>query len=183
MFNAQPSNNAPITPVNGERKMGLMSRIFGGKLAANNEAGNVGHNLNKSSVLANTDSAVPTPQNADFSSIRTAPVVPKPRYFTAVEAGALQNLAAQKREQVEHTKKAYKALKGVDTSDRVVHQLHRGYQSKVAQNEVAKLKSNAELAEHLHALRPEYERLNQRVDVADRNASDAINSIRQSYGA
>ena len=168
--------------------MGLMSKLFG-KKASIEDAGAITSShkneisgISKDNVLANTDSLVPTPQNADFSTVRSVPVVPKPRYFTALEAGALQNLATQKREMTEHAKKAYKALKSVDTSDRVVHQLHRGYQGKVAQNEVAKLRSNAQLAEQLHQLRPDYAQLNQQVEVADKTASDAIARIKQSYG-
>ena len=167
--------------------MGLMSKLFGGKV--NTEAPGQLANSNKGELaigadkaLAATDSSAINPHNVDFSSIRTAPVVPKPRYFTATEAGALQNLATQKREMTEHTKKAYKALKSVDTSDRVVHQLHRGYQGKVAQNEVARLKSNTQLAEQMHSSRPDYAQMHQRVEVADKTAVDAIAKIKESYG-
>jgi hypothetical protein len=182
MFNAQPSNDAPITPVNGERKMGLMSRIFGGKLAVAQTANDgMTHSIDKNRALANTDNAVPSPTNADFSSIRSVPVVTKPRYFNKAEADALAILAKQKRVQAEASIKAYKSLKSIDTSDVEVHTTHRRYQSKIAHNEVEKLHSNAQLAKDLHGLRPAYSELHSQVKSAEVNASNAINAIKQSY--
>jgi hypothetical protein len=163
--------------------MGFMTKIFGGKMTAvgNGETG--GHVISKGGALANTDSSVPSPHNADFSSIRSAPVVPKPRYFSINEANALQALAKEKRERAEITRQAYKSLKSIDSSDTEVHEVHRGYQTKLAKNEVVKLQANTRYAEQLHALRPEYEKMGQRIETADRSASDAINAIRQTYGA
>jgi hypothetical protein len=185
MFNAQPSNDAPITPVNGERKMGLMSRIFGGGLSTGNQSANDGlsHNIDKNRALANTDSAVPSPTNADFSSIRSVPVIQKPRYFSKQEADALAILAKQKREMAEHAQKAYKSLRSVDASDTEVHTTHRQYQSRIAKNEVRKLQANAQLAKDLHGLRPAYAETHQQVESANVAAVNAIAAIRQTYGS
>jgi hypothetical protein len=188
MFNAQPSNDAPITPVNGERKMGLMSRIFGGKLSANNSSGGqlandgTNHALDKNKVLAATDSSVPSPTNADFSSIRSVPVVQAPRYFNKQEAEALRTLAKQKKVMAEASRTAYQALRNIDTSDTEVHTVHRRYQGKIARNEVSKLQANAELAKKLHGSRSAYAEMHSQVENANVNAANAINAIKQSYG-
>jgi len=165
--------------------MGLMSKIFGGKLATGNgEAGGnlSGHNIDKGSALAPTGKGVPSPHNADFSSIRSAPVVEKPTYFDARTAAALEALAMQREAMAKSSKKAYRALKRVDHADTDVHCTHRKYQGVLAENEVAKLQSNARLAEKLHGMRPEYERMGQRVETANHAAAAAIAAIRASYG-
>lgn len=189
MFNAQPSNDAPITTTNGERKMGFMSKIFGGKLSANNETGGAiandgtNHALDKNKVLAATHSAVPSPTNADFSSVRTAPIVEKPRYFTKQEADTLAILAKQQRVMANASKTAYKALKSIDNSDTEVHVTHRRYQSKIAKNEVEKLQSNVQFAKDLHGSRPAIAEMHSQVENANVNAANAINAIKQSYGS
>jgi hypothetical protein len=77
--------------------MSLQLRLFGGgqtaagKLPATND-GN--HAIDKSNVLAQTDAGVITPNTpGNFSSIRSVPVVPDPRYFTKEEADAMKGLA------------------------------------------------------------------------------------------
>ncbi|HEY9876020.1 MAG TPA: hypothetical protein V6D12_21495 [Candidatus Obscuribacterales bacterium] len=164
--------------------MGLMSRIFGGKLAVNNDAGgNIsGHNINKSSALAPTGKGVPSPHNADFSSIRSAPVVEKPTYFDARQAAVLAALAKEKKALAKTTVEAYRALKEVDSSDTTVHCTHRKYQKLLAENEIQKLRSNTKLAEALHGMRPEYETMSQKVEQANHAANASIDAIRASFG-
>ena len=77
--------------------MSLQLRLFGGgqtaagKINASND-GN--HAIDKSKVLAQTDALVITPNTpGNFSSIRSVPVVPDPRYFTKEEADAMKGLA------------------------------------------------------------------------------------------
>lgn len=169
--------------------MGLLSRLTGKKLGISTEKGGelaandgTNHNLAASKVLAATDSAIVSPTNADFSSVRTAPVVTAPRYFNKAEADALAILAKQKRIEAEAAKKAYKSLKSLENSDTEVHCTHRTYQSKVARAELEKQKSNAQLAKDLHAIRPAYAELHSEVKSAETNAANAINAIKQSYG-
>ncbi len=78
--------------------MSLQLRLFGGgnlgagKLSATND-GN--HAIDKSKVLAQTDAGVITPNTpGNFSSIRSVPVVPDPRYFDREQADKLKELAA-----------------------------------------------------------------------------------------
>ncbi|MGB3206458.1 MAG: hypothetical protein WBB28_15840 [Crinalium sp.] len=174
--------------------MGLMSKLFGGKVntdapgqlanGGNGQLANNGsHNLDANKVLATTDSAVPTPTNADFSSIRSAPVLTKPKYFTKQEAEALKSLAKEKRIMAEASRGAYNALKNIDNADTEVHGLHRRYQGKIARNELEKQQSNAELAKKLHNLRPGYAELHSQVETANVAATNAINAIRNSYGS
>ena len=174
--------------------MGLMSKLFGSKVSSdtpgqlaksgNGQLANDGsHNLDANKVLATTDSAVPTPTNADFSSIRSAPVVTKPRYFTKQEAEALKAMAREKRIMAEASRTAYQALRNIDTSDTEVHTVHRRYQGKIARNELHKQQANAELAKKLHGLRPGYSELHSQVETANQAATAAINAIRNSYGS
>ena len=167
--------------------MGLLKFITRKKLDASTEAGgqlanNGAHNLDTNKVLAATDPAAISPTNADFSSVRTAPVVQKPRYFNKAEADALAILAKQKRVESEAAIKAYKSLKSIEDSDTTVHTTHRRYQSKVARTELEKKQADAQLAKNLHALRPEYATLHSEVKSAEVNAANAINAIKQSYG-
>ena len=165
--------------------MGLMTKLFGGKLARSNSgSGEIsGHSIDSCKALAATNNKVPSPHNADFSSIRSAPIIEKPAYFNAKQAAALEALAQEREAMAKSSTKAYRALTRVDAADTSVHRTHRKYQGVVADNEVSKLQSNARLAEKLHKQRPEYERMGQRVDAADHGAAAAIAAIRQSYGS
>jgi hypothetical protein len=80
--------------------MSLQLRLFGsgqptaGKISASNDGS---HAIDKSKVLAQTDAGVITPKTpGNFSSIRSVPVVPDPRYFTKEEADAMKGLAKEK---------------------------------------------------------------------------------------
>jgi hypothetical protein len=161
--------------------MGFMTKLFGGKVQ-NAQAATPSHNINQNAALAHTDPNVPSPQHADFSSIRSVPVVQQPRYFNTSEAQALQTLAQEKSKMAEETVKAYRALRRIDTSDTEVHKTHRQYQGRLAKNEAEKLAANAKLAEQLHAQRSQYQELQSRVAVANQAAVNRINSIRNSYG-
>jgi len=169
--------------------MGLLNLITRRKnLNASTEAGGqlanngTNHNLDTNRVLAQTDKDAITPTNADFSSVRTAPVVKAPRYFNKAEADALAILAKQKRVESEAAIKAYKSLKSIEDSDTTVHTTHRKYQSKVARTELEKQQANAQLAKDLHKTRSEYATLHSEVKSAETNATNAINAIKQSYG-
>ncbi|MEG3844773.1 hypothetical protein [Microcoleus sp. herbarium14] len=89
--------------------MSLQLRLFGGnsdagKLTASNEGG---HAIDKSKVLAATAPGVITPLNpGNFSSIRSVPVAPAPRYFTKEEADAMKDLAKEKTDGAKQSKRA-----------------------------------------------------------------------------
>ena len=161
--------------------MSLQLRLFGGgdsagKLSASNE-GN--HSIDKSRVLAATDTAAISPTNpGNFGSIRTAPVVPEPRYFSKEEAQGLKKLEKEKTEGARHSKKAYKSLGKIEKADATVHRSHRKYEGEVATNELTKVRSNASLAKKLHGLRPGYARLGMGIDKADNKARTAIDTIK-----
>lgn len=146
-------------------------------------ANNGSHNLDTNRVLAQTDANVITPVNVDFSSVRSAPVVTKPRYFTKQEAEALKALAKEKKVMAEASRTAYAALRSVDNSDLEVHGSHRLYQGKIARNELSKKQADAELAKKLHGLRSGYAELHSEVETANQAATAAINAIRNSYGS
>jgi len=164
--------------------MGLMTRIFGGKVvSAGNSGGDIsGHNIDKGSALAPTNRDVPSPKNADFSSVRSAPVVQKPTYFNAQQAAAIKALAKKTDEMAKSTVETYNALKKIDSNDTTVHCTHRKYQKLLAMNEIEKLRSNAKLAQTLHQMRPEYETMSQKVEQAAHAADLEIDAIAASYG-
>jgi hypothetical protein len=161
--------------------MSLQLRLFGdqsnkNELAASND-GN--HAIDKSKVLAATDAAVITPTNpGKFDSIRTAPVIPSPRYFDKEEADKLKQLAKEKTDGARQAKRAYKALGKIEEADAKVHKSHRKYEGAVATNELTKKRSDTSLAKKLHGLRLGYARLGLGIDEAENNARTRIDEIK-----
>jgi hypothetical protein len=162
--------------------MSLQLRLFGGgqtvagKLPVTND-GN--HAIDKSKVLASTDALVITPNTpGNFSSIRSVPVVPNPRYFTKEEADAMKVLAKEKTDGARQSKRAYKALTKIEAADKTVHKEHRKYEGAVAENELGKKRSDAGLAKKLHGMRPGYARLGLGIDKADSDARIRIDAIK-----
>ena len=162
--------------------MSLQLRLFGGgqstdgKLSASNDGS---HALDKSKVLAQTDAGVITPNTpGNFSSIRSVPVVPAPRYFTKEEADAMKGLAKEKTDGARQSKRAYKALTLIEAADKTVHQQHRKYESAVSVNELGKKRADVGLAKKLHGMRPGYARLGLGIDKADSDARTRIDEIK-----
>ena len=162
--------------------MSLQLRLFGGgqstdgKLSGFNDGS---HAIDKSKVLAQTDALVITPNNpGNFSSIRSVPVVPDPRYFTKEEANAMKGLAKEKTDGARQSKRAYKSLAKIEAADKTVHKEHRKYEGAVAENELAKKRSDAGLAKKLHGFRPGYARLGLGIDKADSDARTRIDAIK-----
>ena len=162
--------------------MSLQLRLFGGgksdagKLSAGNDGS---HSIDKSKVLAATDAGVITPMNpGSFGSIRTAPVVPEPRYFSKEEASRLKALEKEKTDGARQSKKAYKALSKIEVADATVHKSHRKYEGVVAGEELKKVRSNASLAKKLHGLTPGYARLGLGIDKAENDARTRIDAIK-----
>jgi len=162
--------------------MSLQLRLFGGGQTAAGKppATNDGnHVIDKSKVLAQTDAGVITPNSpGNFSSIRSVPVVPDPRYFTKEEADAMKGLAKEKTDGARQSKRAYKALTKIEVADKTVHKEHRKYEGAVAANELAKKCADAGLAKKLHNLRPGYARLGLGIDKADSDARGRIDAIK-----
>ena len=162
--------------------MSLQLRLFGGgqTAAGNITAGNDGnHAIDKSKVLAETAAGVITPLNpGNFGSIRTAPIVPAPRYFSQDEADGLKELAKEKTDGARQSKRAYQALGKIEEADAKVHKEHRKYEGTVAENELKKIRSNAGLAKKLHGMRPGYARLGLGIDKAENDARIRIDAIK-----
>jgi hypothetical protein len=163
--------------------MSLQLRLFGGgnsaakKLSTSSSDGN--HTIDKSKVLAVTDAGVITPNSpGNFSSIRSVPVVPDPRYFTKEEADAMKGLAKEKTDGAKQSKRAYKSLVKIEVADKTVHQQHRKYEGAVAENELGKKRADAGLAKKLHSMRPGYARLGLGIDKADSDARIRIDAIK-----
>src|SRR4028119_1831758 len=162
--------------------MSLQLRLFSGgqfsagKLSASNDGS---HATDKSKVLAQTDALVITPKTpGNFSSIRSVPVVPDPRYFDREQADALKSLAKEKTDGAQQSKRSYKSLAKVEAADKTVHKEHRKYEGAVAENELGKKRSDAGLAKKLHGLRPGYARLGLGIDKVDSDARTRIDAIK-----
>jgi hypothetical protein len=162
--------------------MSLQLRLFGGgqpnagKISASNDGS---HAIDKSKVLAQTDAGVITPKTpGNFSSIRSVPVVPDPRYFTKEEADAMKGLAKEKTDGARQSKRAYKSLAKIETADKIVHKEHRKYEGAVAENELGKKRADTGLAKKLHSMRPGYARLGLGIDKADSDARTRIDEIK-----
>ena len=161
--------------------MSLQLRFFGGKSdAVKVTASNDGnHAIDKSKVLAQTQAGVITPKTpGNFSSIRSVPVVPDPRYFTKEEADAMKGLAKEKTDGARQSKRAYKALTKIEAADKTVHKEHRKYEGAVAENELGKKRADTGLAKKLHSMRPGYARLGLGIDKADSDARTRIDEIK-----
>jgi hypothetical protein len=161
--------------------MSLQLRLFGGgKPAAGKISANDGnHAIDKSKVLASTDTSVITPLNpGNFSSIRSVPVVPDPRYFDREQADKLKELAKEKTDGARQSKRVYKSLAKIEAADKTVHKEHRKYEGAVAENELGKKRSDAGLAKKLHGMRPGYARLGLGIDKADSDARTRIDEIK-----
>lgn len=144
------------------------------------------HNIDHSRVLAPTDPTVINPNNpGNWESIRTAPIVEKPRYFTKPEADGLKKLATQKAGEARQSQRAYKSLSKIEKADATVHKSHRKYQGAVADNELVKLRANAKLGRKLHAQRPDYVRMSEGLQRADESAQrqidELVNKVREHY--
>jgi hypothetical protein len=162
--------------------MSIQLRLFGGgqvaagKISASNDGS---HAIDKSKVLAQTDAGVITPNSpGNFSSIRSVPVMPEPRYFDREQADKLKELAKEKTDGARQSKRAYKALTKIEAADKTVHKEHRKYEGAVADNELGKKRSDAGLAKKLHGLRPGYARLGLGIDKADSDARTRIDAIK-----
>jgi len=161
--------------------MSLQLRLFGGgKPAAGKISANDGnHAIDKSKVLAQTDSGVITPNSpGNFSSIRSIPVVPDPRYFDKEQADKLKELAKEKTDSARQSKRAYKSLAKIEAADKTVHKEHRKYEGAVAENELGKKRADTGLAKKLHGMRPGYARLGLGIDKADSDARARIDGIK-----
>lgn len=163
--------------------MGILARITekvkGSKDSNQSSLASGGHNIDHGSVLAPTDPTVINPNNpGTWESIRTAPIVEAPRYFTKEEANACKKIATQKTEEARQAKRAYKSLSKIEKADATVHKSHRKYQGNVADNELTKLRSNARLGRKLHAQRPEYVRMSEGLQRADESAQKRIDELK-----
>jgi len=161
--------------------MSLQLRLFGGNSGAGklNSSNDGSHAIDKSKVLAKTDSEVITPNSpGNFSSIRSVPVVPDPRYFDREQADKLKELAKEKTEGARQSKRAYKSLAKIEVADKTVHKEHRKYEGAVAENELGKKRSDVGWAKKLHSMRPGYARLGLGIDKADSDARTRIDAIK-----
>lgn len=162
--------------------MGLLSFLTGGRAKGGSfeRRSTSGAGGNYAPALAPTSPAAITPNNpGSFASIRSAPIVPAPRYFNQQEATAIRQLAQQKRQQVGSTKSAYKGLKQIAKADAVVHSEHREYETVEGRAEAKKIRANARHAKAMIGLTPSYSGFSESLALAADRASLQIQANQQ----
>lgn len=160
-FNAFYRLQAIDNLFNKETIMGLMTRFFGKPTAPVPAAPiTTGHPA------------------TNLATVRSAPVVAQPRYFQEPEANALAALAKEKTADARQSVRAYNHLSRIEDADTRVHRAHRRYQVAVADNAIARKKSDARLERKVHQLRPEYARLDAGVQRASTTADQRISELR-----
>jgi hypothetical protein len=167
--------------------MGILARItdgIKGNRSTSSSKSNIGstdggHSIDKNRILEPTDPTVINPNNpGNWESVRTAPIVESPRYFTKPEANVLKKIATEKTEGARQSQRAYKSLGKIEKADATVHKAHRKYQGVVSENELTKLRSNARLGRKLHAQRPEYVRMSNGLERAEQSAQTRIDELK-----
>lgn len=165
--------------------MGFLTTILGNRVDGGNGSGVThtgGHALSKDRFLAQTSADAINPMSPGrLENIKSMPTIPGPRYATAEEAQALKELAAEKRQGLTHARRFYRAAETIEACDAKLQKLHRRYEGKVADAELSKVRSNARLGRHLHALRPHYARLGLGFDAAENRADSLIQAAEQRY--
>ena len=161
--------------------MGIKSDESAGGLANCSDGG---HGIDRGKVLQATDPTVFNPKNpGNFASIRSAPVLEGPRYFSREQAQALAEKAKEAKDGVRHTKRALKALSKIDDCDRKVNNVYyRKYAPQIARNELSKKRAMVGYAKDLHSLRPGYAKLGVGLEQSEQRAEMAIASIAASLG-
>lgn len=162
--------------------MGIFNRILEAwsRIRSGNNSGYGSHQIDKSQVLQPTDPNVFSSTNpGNFASIRSAPVLDSPRYFSKEEKVVLKQVAKQRKESAKHTQESYQALKQIDDADTTVHLAHYAYKGQLAGNEVKKLGANSNYAQKLHGLRPQYAQMSLNIDQANKQAVNKIAQYRQ----
>lgn len=102
-------------------------------------------------------SGVPTPWNpGDSKEIRTEKVVTTHRNFSHKEADELRIKAASRQRQAKVNRKAYQALRKIETADVSDQAAFRGYQTTVARAAATKKRADVGKAKTLHSLTPAY---------------------------
>lgn len=152
-------------------------RARGGSFGSSNAIATTG---NYDRVLTPTTPAAITPVNpGNFSSIRTAPILTAPRYFSQGEAQSIRQLATEKRQQLAPTRSAYKGLKQLAKADAEVHSLHRDYETTEGKAETKKKRADVRHAKAMVSLTPAYAGMAQSMQLAAERASIQIQSDQQ----
>lgn len=133
------------------------------------------HSINNGQLLAATDKDAINPNNpGDLSNVRTVPVLNRVRIFNQAEADVLELQEAQRDYDVKHTKRALRSLGKLENHDANVQTAYRGYQIRVANAELRKVKSNVALGKTLHGQRTQYAVMGGSLNVAQSNADQAV---------
>lgn len=159
--------------------MGLMSRLLGGGGDSKSSAiAQSESNINSSVVFQGAGGFSPN-NPGKMENLRSAPVLPGPRYFTADEADKLEELARQKKAQVRPTEQALHALGQVEKADaKVQSAYYREYAPRVASAELKKMAAKQQFAVHLHGLRAPYASLGAGLGRAENKATAAVAAIK-----
>lgn len=166
--------------------MGFLNFISGGRARGGSfSGGSLAPSASSGAIavdraLAPTMPGAITPANpGPLATVRSVPILDRPRYFSREESASLKQLASQRRQQIGSSKSAYKSLRQLAKGDAVIHSEHRAYEATEARGELKKKKADARLLKALHGLRPGYAAIPESLGLASDRASMQIDADRQ----
>lgn len=162
--------------------MGLLNFLTGGRAKGGSfeRSTPIAAAGNYSRALQATTPAAITPANpGSFATIRSAPILQAPRYFSQEEASAIRQRSSQLRRQVGSTKSAYKGLMQIEKADAAVHVAHREYETVVGKSENKKKRSDVKHAKTMIGLAPSYAGMQQSIALAADRAAAQIQASQQ----
>ena len=132
--------------------------------------------------VMNVASGVPTPWNpGDNREIRTEKVVTQHRNFSQKEADELRVKAATRKRQAKVNRKAYQALRAIETADVSDQVAFRGYQTTVARAGATKKRADVAKAKTLHNLTPGYAQMGYSLSAAHDEAKVKVAELQALY--
>ncbi len=136
------------------------------------------HNIDAEKTLDPTPGAAFSPENpGELGTVRSVPVLRKPRYFGEHEASALADLAKQRQQDLAHSQQAYKALRELEECDTEIHESQRQYETLVAKTEYRKKEADTAYSQTLHKLRPKYADLRSGFEITQKAADQRVSEI------
>lgn len=155
------------------------------KLGSNNttDSSKVAGGMTSKDVVSVAAGAVTPWNTGDNSEIRTEKVVVKHRNFSKKEADELRVKAAKRKREAKDNRKAYQALRKIESADATDQTSFRGYQTTVARVTATKKSADVAKAKTLAGLTPVYANLGYSLDDANTEAAVKVREYQELYAA
>lgn len=137
-----------------------------------------GHAISANLASARTHhQALDTYAPSNWASIRSAQRLEVPTYATAEDVEVARGLEATTRQQLGHSRAVYKSLANVDGNDLALHELHRGYETRLLKNETRRRTANAKHAVAAHRERPKLAAAHASIQFADALYTNQVGQV------